>query len=220
MIAVLSGLVAGFVHVLAGPDHLAAIAPLAIRDYRRSWWLGTRWGLGHSAGVMVVGLAGLGLRHLIPLDSISTWSERLVGILLLCLGTWSIHQAVKFRVHRHTHDHGNGPHQHFHFHPNESEKDRHSHKHAAFGIGTLHGLAGSSHLLGVIPSLAFPTVAESLSYLLMFGLGTIGAMTLFASAVGTVSSRFVDHGIWFYRGLMGSCGMVALGLGSWWLLEN
>jgi len=28
---------------------------------------------------------------------------------------------------------------------------------AAFGVGTLHGLAGSSHLLGVLPALALPS---------------------------------------------------------------
>src|ERR1039458_1913039 len=56
MIAVLTGLLAGLIHVWTGPDHLTAIAPLAVRRPERAWIPGARWGLGHSAGVAVVGL--------------------------------------------------------------------------------------------------------------------------------------------------------------------
>ena len=31
----------------------------------------------------------------------------------------------------------------------------HSHAGASFAMGTIHGLAGSSHLFGVLPALAF-----------------------------------------------------------------
>ncbi len=43
-----AGLVAGFVHVLSGPDHLAAIAPYAVDGKSRAWRTGVRWGLGHA----------------------------------------------------------------------------------------------------------------------------------------------------------------------------
>ncbi len=52
-----AGLVAGFVHVLSGPDHLAAIAPYAVDSRSRAWRTGVRWGLGHTAGVLCVGAA-------------------------------------------------------------------------------------------------------------------------------------------------------------------
>ena len=47
-----SGLFAGFVHVVSGPDHLAAIAPYALDAKARAWRAGVRWGFGHSAGVL------------------------------------------------------------------------------------------------------------------------------------------------------------------------
>ncbi len=56
MIAAITGLIAGMIHVWSGPDHLAAIAPLAVRTPRRAWAPGARWGMGHSAGVAVIGL--------------------------------------------------------------------------------------------------------------------------------------------------------------------
>jgi len=55
MTLALAGVAAGVVHVLSGPDHLAAIAPYAVTDKTRSWKTGVRWGLGHSTGVLGVG---------------------------------------------------------------------------------------------------------------------------------------------------------------------
>ena len=82
MIAAITGLAAGFAHVLTGPDHLAAVAPLAVRRPARAWLPGIRWGVGHSAGVALVGLLSLWLRDLIPVDLISSWGERFVGLML------------------------------------------------------------------------------------------------------------------------------------------
>src|SRR5207247_5796494 len=71
MIAVITGFVAGIVHVWSGPDHLAAIAPLPARKPRRAWLPGARWGPGHSAGVAVGGLVSLWLRVVLPLHLLS-----------------------------------------------------------------------------------------------------------------------------------------------------
>ena len=43
------------------------------------------------------------------------------------------------------------------------------HGRAAFAVGTLHGLAGSSHLLGILPALAMPSDLAAGIYLLLFG---------------------------------------------------
>ncbi len=71
MTLALAGLAAGMVHVLSGPDHLAAIAPYAVTDKARSWRTGVRWGLGHSAGVLGVGLLVLVARHALPVEALS-----------------------------------------------------------------------------------------------------------------------------------------------------
>ena len=42
--AVLTGLAAGGTHVVTGPDHMAAVAPLAIDSKRKSWKAGLMWG--------------------------------------------------------------------------------------------------------------------------------------------------------------------------------
>lgn len=44
------GVVMGIVHVLAGPDHLCALATLSVGSSWRAAMLGFRWGIGHSTG--------------------------------------------------------------------------------------------------------------------------------------------------------------------------
>src|SRR6185369_5509306 len=46
MLTALSGVLAGVFHVLSGPDHLAAVAPLAASGRGRSMRAGWTWGVG------------------------------------------------------------------------------------------------------------------------------------------------------------------------------
>jgi ABC-type nickel/cobalt efflux system permease component RcnA len=223
IIAAWTGLTVGAVHVLTGPDHLAAIAPLAVRHPRRAWWPGARWGLGHSAGVAVVGLLSLWLRDLIPVELLSIWGERLVGVLLLGIGFWALRIALRQNLHAHEHEHDGERHLHIHTHTHghtPAQERPHRHTHAAFGIGTLHGLAGSSHFLGVLPALAFPTRLQALFYLLMFGVGTIAAMAMFSWGMGWLTTHFGTRGVNAYRGLMGAAAIIAMGVGCFWLVTS
>ncbi len=219
MIAAITGLIAGLIHVWSGPDHLAAIAPLAVRRPRRPWAPGFRWGLGHSAGVAVIGLLSLWLRDWLPLDLLSSWGERLVGVMLLAIGAWALRKAL--RVHAHEHEHDGRRHLHVHAHSpraaHEQAEAHHHHTHAAFGIGLLHGLAGSSHFLGVLPILAFPTRIQALSYLAAFAAGTIASMAAFSSIMGFLASRCAASSAKIYRAMMTLCAASAMLVGCFWL---
>jgi hypothetical protein len=219
MFAALTGLIAGIIHVGSGPDHLAAIAPLAVRKPRQSWIPGVRWGVGHSAGVAVIGLLSLWLRDLLPVNLLSAWGERLVGLMLLGIGAWALRKA--FRIHAHEHEHHGERHLHMHAHSPRAEHNQneahHHHTHAAFGIGLLHGLAGSSHFLGVLPILAFPTRIQALGYLAAFAAGTIASMAAFSWLVGLVASRCAASGTRIYRTMMALCAASAILVGCFWL---
>lgn len=226
MLAVLSGLVAGFLHVLAGPDHLAAVAPLAVRSHRKAWVSGLRWGLGHSAGVLVIGVLAIVFKSVLPVGQVSSVSERLVGVLLIAMGIWTVRQALRVEVHAHEHAHDGSRHGHVHFHgpghahpaPEGVAAVDHRHGHAAVGIGILHGLAGSSHFLGVLPSLGFSQAEHAVAYLAAFGLGTVLAMVGFSALLGEVASRWALHTRHWYRGLLLACSAVAFAVGGWWLV--
>ena len=220
MIAVITGLIAGIIHVWSGPDHLAAIAPLAVRKHKRAWVPGVRWGLGHSAGVAVVGLLSLLLRDLIPVDLLSSWGERVVGVMLIGIGCWALAKALKIHAHEHEHDGDRHVHLHAHTHAQaHSEPEAHHHSHAAFGIGILHGLAGSSHFLGVLPILALPTHSQAVAYLGAFAAGTVASMAAFASLMGLLASRCQGGSTRAYRGLMTICACAAIGVGCFWLIH-
>ena len=122
----------------------------------------------------------------------------------------------------HEHDHDGETHFHVHAHGRSesrvhSKKSGHVHTHAAFGIGTLHGLAGSSHFLAIIPSLAMPSTTLAVAYLALYGVGTVLAMMLFASTIQSVTARFASAAN-VYRGMMFACSMLAMTVGSAWLL--
>jgi cytochrome c biogenesis protein CcdA len=223
MIAILSGLVAGAGHVWSGPDHLTAVAPLAVRQPRRAWIPGLRWGIGHSGGVAVIGVLSLFLRELLPVEWLSSWGERFVGFMLIAIGFWGLRKALQNRVHAHEHSHDGEHHVHIHSHGCRTAHESavaHRHTHAAFGIGILHGLAGSSHLLGILPMLAFPTRVQSFSYLAAFALGTVLSMAAFTWVLGWTARRCASRGLKIYRGLMIACGSAAVVVGCAWIVQT
>jgi len=223
MIAPITGLIAGAAHVWSGPDHLAAVAPLAVPQKRRAWLAGIRWGMGHSAGVALVGLLALGLRDVLPLESLAAWSERFVGLALIGIGLWALRGALRHGIHTHEHEHDGQRHLHIHAHrpghPHEAPAAHHRHLHAAFGVGALHGLAGSSHFLGVLPALAFPSNTQAVGYLVAYGLGTVVSMAAFSWSLGAVSLRWGSSSVKFYRGILGTTALAALLVGGIWLFH-
>jgi sulfite exporter TauE/SafE len=214
-IPVVAGLLAGLGHVFSGPDHIAAIAPLAIDAPRKAWKTGLRWGIGHTSGVLVIGILSLFLRDLLPIDLISNWSERLVGVLLIAIGFWGIRKAML--IHAHEHEHHGEKHMHIHMHGKNAEVSVHNHTHTAFGIGTIHGLAGSAHFFGILPAMAFKSSVHSAVYLICFGLGTIVAMSGFSAVISNLTNKRSLQTINGYRNLMCSCSAIALGVGVYWL---
>ena len=216
MLIVVTGAVAGLFHVLSGPDHLAAVAPLALDGRRRGWIAGWTWGLGHASGVVVVALLGVLLREILPpIDVLSAWSERLVGTALIGIGLWALSRGLRVAPARH--QHGEWSHNHLHVQAGPAWIQRLGHAHASFCMGVLHGMAGSSHFFGVLPALALPTTSDAVLYIASFGVGTITAMTIFAAAVGSIAVRSV-HGPRAYRAMMSAAALLAIVAGGVWLM--
>ena len=216
MLIALTGAVAGFLHVLAGPDHLAAVAPLATADRERGWLAGWTWGIGHAAGVVVVALLAVLLRDALPpIETMTAWSERLVGVALIGLGAWALRRGL--RIYSDPHVHGDVAHQHLHVGAGPHWIRRLGHAHASFYLGVLHGIAGSSHFFGVLPALALPTQGAAVLYIAAFGVGTVVAMTGFAAVLGSLGVR-VHPGTTAHRGLMVATATLAVVVGAWWLV--
>ena len=224
MIALLTGLAAGALHVVAGPDHLAALAPLAVKDRGQAARIGATWGLGHGLGVALVGGLGILAKQFINLDVdvhwLSAWSEFFVGFLLIGVGLWSLRVTARFTIHDHGHDHTRKQvHSHLHVHVGEVQHDTTAHArhtHAAFGVGMLHGAAGTGHLFGVLPALALPP-AQAGVYLGAYLVSAVVTMAGFGGALGVVARR---GGPRVVRGLMGTSGLLAIAVGGIWLFNS
>ena len=215
----LSGLTTGVIHVFTGPDHLAAVAPLAVEKRDAGGRIGLTWGFGHSAGVIAVALVALLLRELLPLERLSTWSERLVGVVLIAVGLWAVRKASKIEVHGHAHAHQGDAHAHLHAHVDVKPHAHHrgEHVHAAMAIGVLHGFAGSAHFLGVLPALALPSRVAAVSYVLAFAAGTVLAMGGFGAMIAAVVTRTTIPGTRFYQGVLAIMGALSIAVGVYWL---
>lgn len=215
MLIALTGALAGLFHVLTGPDHVAAVGPLALEGRRRGWLAGWTWGIGHASGVVVVAALAVLLRDLLPpIDQVSAWSERLVGLALIAVGFWALRRSTQVQTSPHAH--GTTAHNHLHVKAGPTWLRRLGHAHAAFCLGVLHGVAGSSHFVGVLPALALPTRGAAFTYIVAFGAGTVAAMTAFAAGAGYVGGAVHRHSA-ASRFITATAAVTAIGVGGVWL---
>ena len=198
-LAWLTGALFGVQHVLTGPDHLAAVGPLAVGQ-RGSWRVGLAWGLGHALGVWGLAALVLWVGALLPLEALASWSERLVGCSVIAVGVWGL-----VRTRRDTHAHAPS---------DEPEQSARPYRVAA-AVGTLHGLAGASHLVGVLPGLPLADGHARLAYLLAFGGASILTMLTVTAILG--SGIVAAH--WRDRAARAS-SWIAIGVGLGWLLAS
>lgn len=186
------GLAIGLQHAFE-PDHIAAVTTQISRQKNRSQSLkeivkkgalkssiiGAFWGAGHTTTLVLVGLLVYMLSVNIP-DIFFISSELIVGMMLIFLAITTISNKKLFRIkHMHPHSHKDGT---VHTHPHEHGSD-HKHGHRSYLIGCIHGLAGSGALLVVIAG-SLSSVQDILSFILIFGVGSIIGMTLISSLIG------------------------------------
>jgi sulfite exporter TauE/SafE len=213
----LLGFVLGLRHAL-DPDHIAAVSTFVTeeRDPLRSSLIGVSWGLGHTAALMVFGLA-LAVLHLAVSARVGQVLEFLVGCMLVFLGVNVLVRLGKGRViHAHTHEHDGNVHAHLHFHLGDA---RHDHQHHAlrwggrpFVVGVMHGLAGTAAVMLLVVG-AIPSLLLAVGALLVFGLGSIGgmvAMSLLMSASLAYAARRLQV---LERVIRLAAGLFSLGFG-------
>jgi len=225
-----AGIIAAMLHVISGPDHLAAVTPFAIESKKKAWKVGLFWGIGHLLGILSIGVLFLFFKDLIPIERISEHSEQFVGIILILLGIWIFIRIFKDeKNHKHIHVHSKeNPIIHKHQHLHNSEK-KHDHKHpklkqgiiASLSVGFVHGLAGVAHFLLFLPVIGFTSKIDSTKYIVGFGIGTLIAMISFAMVIGRISTfSKQDHNESFFKGIRLAGGLFAFIIGIYWTISN
>ncbi len=158
----LASSIIGFSHAFEA-DHLVAVSNIVTRRNNVLLALkdGIFWGLGHTSTILLVGSIFI-LGKVAFNENSFRYFEAFVGFMLIALGLYrllKISQNAK-RYHHHS-------------------PQTHDHK-LAYGVGLIHGLAGSGALILTI----LTTIQGSLNgilYLIIFGLGSVVGMMLAAA---------------------------------------
>jgi hypothetical protein len=171
-------LYAGFVHAFEA-DHLLAVSNIVSQrtHIKHSLKDGMFWGFGHTSTLVFIGFLILLLKVQIP-EHYFHFFEAAVGLMLITLSVLRFRKWFhnrKIIIHNHSHIH-EGMQQHKHLHVHIAKKEEHNHSHLpAYGIGLVHGLAGSGALIiAVITQVTEPL--NGVAYLLIFGGGSVVGM--------------------------------------------
>jgi hypothetical protein len=176
------------------PDHLVAVTSLAATDdggVRGATGLGVWWGLGHAGTLLAVGLPLIALKGELP-----TWLERgaetAVGVVIVLLAARVIYRwrrpALTHRVRS---------------------------RRQAFGIGLLHGLAGTGAVV-VLLIAAMPGRLEAAGALAVFAPMSMVSMAMCTSAFAWALTRPAVAPL--YRvALMPAMGVFGLAFGLWYV---
>lgn len=196
-------------------DHLCAVSSFASHTSRTrdAVRLGVRWAIGHSLSLAVFGSGLVLMRAALPVW-FNAVAEFLVGAALVVVGLWVIREVLRRRqIHVHWHEHDGQRHVHLHSHAHD---ESHAHGHKLTMIGMLHGLAGTSAVMVLIPVTLAQSVPGALGYIAVFGLGTAVAMALFCACAGRVF-------VWLARWqtpvsvLRGCVGATSCCVGIFWM---
>ena len=182
------------------PDHLAAVTALVGGDARpnarAATRLGLAWGAGHALTLSALGAPAILAQPYLP-ERLQRGAEALVGLVIVVLAARLLKRWHDERLHVHVHEHPRGV-RHAHVHAHPRRLDRHHAHHAdpvrprtpaaAFGIGLLHGLAGSAGpTLLLLASLESKALA--VASLLVLALGTAVSMSALSTGFGLALAR-------------------------------
>lgn len=201
LLAVLAALLLGARHA-TDPDHLTAVASLALDDeggrLGRAWRLGLAWGAGHAVTLLACGLPAVLLGRWLP-EGVRRTAEAAVGVLIVVLAARLLVRWRRGALHAHPHRHGERVHAHPHAHRQPHPEAGaaalpHAHPHAerlgrtplaSFGVGLVHGVGGSAGA-GLLLVASLPRPADAAAALLLYAGGTAAAMAGFTAAAGAL----------------------------------
>lgn len=172
----LLGLLLGMRHALE-PDHLMAVSNLVLErrsEPKNVLLLGVEWGIGHTGALFLVALILSLLRTQMPVK-LGEGLEILVALMLMVLGSYSLYQAFCS-----LYDLGDL----------DTLGRRRRRLRRPLFVGLIHGLAGSGAITSLI-LVNLGSLAAQLTYVLLFGFGSILSMALLSFAMGMPVSWLV-----------------------------
>ena len=157
------GLLLGCLHALEA-DHIITVTNLVLNkdSLKKSLRLALQWGFGHSLTLTILAILVFSLDTAF-MALMSTKAEQMVGVTMIFLGLivffQELKQNSKFKVFAH--------------------KDVETSGSQLFGVGVLHGVAGSTSIFLLIPVALTKSILGVFSYIGLFCLGMILTMSFY-----------------------------------------
>ena len=187
----------GFIHALE-IDHMMAVTAFVSRrpTLATAFGFGLRWGMGHSLAVFVAGaiLLATGLRWAAGMEAVL---EGAVGVSLVGVGIWSLRTA------RNLHRHEPGEHR--------------AHGHAVASLGVMHGLAGTTAAVALLPVTLIQEPLVGLAYLACFGVGVTLGMASFALVAAAAMRTAASGAPAAVERIARWAGAGSIAVGLWWI---
>ncbi len=212
----------GFLHALE-VDHMLAVTAFVSRrpTLLTAARFGLRWGLGHSVAVLAAGglIVATGIHWSPRWDSVA---EAAVGVMLIGIGLWSLRATRNLHVHLPA-EHGDHAHLHVHGHGTETHGHPHrpapvrKHAHGITVVGLLHGMAGTTGAVALLPVTLMERPSLAVAYLVMFGFGVTASMTLYAAVTALAMQRASAGSVYLGRRITRVVGWAGVVVGSWWI---
>ncbi len=192
-----AGLLMGILHAF-DPDHVMTMSSLGARPDARGATAryALSWGVGHG-GILVIAALALLLFDVSMPETLPKGAERFVGVILIAAGG-SLALALW---------HSRGADQ-----PPSSLRYK-----APFLIGMVHGTAGSAAVFALLPvGLLSPLLG--VLYVLVFSSEVLIGMMGFGHGLDRVQTLIATQARTVDKPLRGSVAVLAIGMGSYWLV--
>lgn len=221
-ISVISIVVLGFVLGMrhaTDADHVVAISTIVSRERRigSAAWIGALWGVGHTLTILAVGV-GIILFTLVIPPRVGLSMEFSVGLMLVLLGALNLRGFRKLWTKPISEDNGHKIHDHGTAERSIESMDQWFGRWPLYQwvrplvVGLVHGLAGSAAVaLLVLTTVHNPRWA--LSYLFLFGVGTIAGMMMITIAMASALQYAGSRSRWINDRLSLATGLLSIAFG-------
>lgn len=227
------------------PDHMAAVSVLATekRSMRSNLlpilWRSSQWALGHGLVLLLLSFIAMAFKSALP-EALSSFVEVwIVGPLMIGLGILALYRA--FTIYSHVHAHSPESHshegedasaeqQHNQLEPSNDQLE-HSHLHThtpntftifnrSFGVGMLHGAAGTGGALAVALGLAAENITMAMMILLVESIGVLVAMGVYSLLLVYTIRLFAERHTMVLRIVNIVVGLVSIAVGILWIYRG
>jgi nickel/cobalt transporter (NicO) family protein len=192
-----AGLLMGILHAF-DPDHVMTMSSLGSRPDARGATAryALSWGVGHGGILMVAALALLLFDVPMP-ETLPKGAERFVGVILIAAGGSLALALWRSRT--------------------QGEPPSSMRAKAPFLIGMVHGTAGSAAVFALLPvGLLSPLLG--VIYVLVFSSGVLIGMIGFGHGLDRLQALIAGRLTALDRPLRGGVAVLAISMGSYWLV--